>query len=111
VYLSLLGPQGLAELGEGLMQRAAYAAARLAEVPGVTVPLDSTPFKEVVVSLAGTGRTVRDVDRALRERGIFAGVDVTAQAGLGEALLVCVTEVHTRGDIDRLADALAEVVA
>jgi glycine dehydrogenase subunit 1 len=111
VYLSLLGPQGLAELGEGLMQRAAYAAARFAEVPGVTVPLDSTPFKEIVVSLEGTGRRVREVEQALRAQGIFPGVDITEHAGLGPALLVCTTEVHTRADIDRLVDAVAEVVA
>jgi glycine dehydrogenase subunit 1 len=53
---------------------------------------------------------VRDVDRALRAQGIFAGVDVSAHAGLGEALLVCVTEVHTQADIDELAAALEEAV-
>jgi glycine dehydrogenase subunit 1 len=29
---------------------------------------------------------------------------------LGQPLLVCVTEVHTRADLDRLAGALEEVV-
>ena len=51
VYLSLLGPQGIAELGRGCMQRARYAAARLSALPGVEAPALSGPvFKELVVS-------------------------------------------------------------
>ena len=43
VYLSLLGPQGIEELGRGCMQRARYAAARLSALPGVEAPALSGP--------------------------------------------------------------------
>ena len=57
------------------------------------------------------GRTVAEVNRALRERGIFGGLDLSAQyPELGQSALFCVTEVHTKADIDRLADELAEVL-
>jgi glycine dehydrogenase subunit 1 len=48
-------------------------------------------------------RTVAEVNAALRERGIFGGGALSAQAAL-----YCVTEVHGHDDIDRLVEALAE---
>ena len=111
-YMAQLGPHGLAELGRGIMQRARYAAGRLNELPGVRAPALSAPFfKEFVVDFSDSGRTVAEVNRALRERGIFGGLDLSAQyPELGQSALYCVTEVHTKGDIDRLASALEEVL-
>jgi glycine dehydrogenase subunit 1 len=111
-YLALLGPQGIADLGRGIMERSGYAARRLGELPGVTSPsLDAPFFKEFVVDFGDTGRTVAEVNRALREREIFGGKDLSAEfPELGQSALYCVTEVHTKADIDRLADELAEVL-
>jgi glycine dehydrogenase subunit 1 len=111
-YLALLGPHGLAELGRGIAARARYAAERLNDLPGVRAPALAAPFfKEFVVDFGGTGRTVADVNRALRKRGIFGGLDLSAQyPELGQSALLCVTEVHTKADIDRLGDELAEVL-
>jgi glycine dehydrogenase subunit 1 len=113
VYLSLLGPTGLAELGQGIMQRSQYAAARLSELPGVVAPaLDAPFFKEFVVSFAQTGKTVADVNAALRARGIYGGKDLSGEfPELGPSALYCVTETHTKEDLDRLVDALSEVIA
>jgi glycine dehydrogenase subunit 1 len=111
-YLALLGPQGLAELGQGIMERSHYAAQRLGELPGVLAPaLDGPYFKEFVVDFGETRRTVAEINRGLRERGIFGGADLSAEyPELGQSALYCVTEVHTQADIDRLADELAEVL-
>ncbi|MGZ4357988.1 MAG: aminomethyl-transferring glycine dehydrogenase subunit GcvPA [Gaiellaceae bacterium] len=111
-YLALVGPQGLAELGRGIVQRARYAAGRLNELPGVRAPAFSAPFfKEFVADFSESDRTVAEVNRALRERGIFGGLDLSAQyPELGQSALVCVTEVHMKADIDRFADELAEVL-
>lgn len=112
VYLSLLGPHGLAELGQTIMERSAYAAQRLGAITGVRAPALSAPFfKEFVVDLAGTGKTVADVNRALAADGIHGPLDLSRHLpALGQSALVCVTEVHTKDDIDRLADALAAAV-
>jgi glycine dehydrogenase subunit 1 len=112
VYLALMGPQGMLELGQGIMARSRYAIGRLAAIPGVSVPFrDGHHFKEFVVDLTATGRTVRDVTATLRDRGIFGGIDLSgSMPELGQALLVCVTEVHTQADIDRLATELAEAL-
>ena len=111
-YLALVGPQGLAELGRAVVERARYAAGLLGELPGVRAPALSAPFfKEFVVDFGGTGRTVAEINRALREGGIFAGIDLSTQyPELAQSLLVCVTEVHTRADIERLAAELEEVL-
>lgn len=109
VYLSLLGPTGLAELGEGIMQRARYAAEALAALPGVTAPALTAPFfKEFMVSFERN--SVADVNAGLRERGILGGHDLSKEfPQLGQAALYCVTEQHTKADIDRLVTAIEEV--
>jgi glycine dehydrogenase subunit 1 len=112
VYLALMGPQGFAELGEGILQRSRYASLQLSRIPGVRSPaLESPFFKEFVVNFDAAGRTVREVNAGLLERGIFGGKDLTAEfPELGQSALFCVTEMHTRADIDRLAAALEGVV-
>ena len=44
VYLALMGPQGMKELGEGIFQRSAYLAAKIQELPGVKILFEGTPF-------------------------------------------------------------------
>ena len=111
-YLALVGPQGLAELGRTITGRARYAAARLGELDGVRAPALSAPFfKEFVVDFNDTGRSIAEINRGLRERGMFGGLDLSHEyPELGQSALVCVTEVHTKADIDRFADALGEVL-
>jgi glycine dehydrogenase subunit 1 len=112
VYLALMGPQGMAELGEGIMARARYAMTELNRVSGIRAPgIGEVHFGEFVVDFNGTGRTVAEINRALLARGVFGGADLSAEfPELGQNALYSVTEVHTQVDIDRLAVALAEVV-
>lgn len=106
-YLALMGPQGFVELGESILQRSHYAASLLNAIDGVQVRWSGF-FKELVVGF--DGRSVAEVNAALRERGIFGGSDLSAGfPDLGDAALYCVTEVHTQEDIERLAAALEEV--
>jgi len=112
VYLALMGPAGMRELGETIMQRSRYAALRLAEITGVRSPaLRATHFKEFAVDFGRTGRSVAEINAHLRERGIYGGKDLSAEfPELGQSALFSVTEIHSREDIDRLAETLAEVL-
>lgn len=112
VYLALMGPQGMVEIGQGIMARARYAMIKLGQIKGVRAPhLNSTPFKEFVVNFDGTGKTVAEINQALLAKGIFGGKDLSRELPeFGQSALYCVTEVHTRQDIDRLANAVREVV-
>ena len=110
VYLALLGPAGMREVGEAILQRGAYAAGILSGVPGVRIPFAGF-FKEFVVDFGGTGRSVAEIHGALRRRGIFGGKDLSAEyPEWGQAALYCVTEIHAQADIDRLAAAVAAAV-
>jgi glycine dehydrogenase subunit 1 len=76
------------------------------------VPLGDGVFKEFVLNFDATGKTVAEINRGLLERGIFGGRDLSFDfPELGQSALYCITEVHTRADIDRLAMTLAEVLA
>jgi glycine dehydrogenase subunit 1 len=111
-YMALLGPAGFREVGEAIRARAAYAARRLAELPGVRLPHSAPFFKEFVVDFSGTGKTAAEINKGLLDRGIFGGKDLSGELPeLGQSALYCVTEIHTREDLDRLADALREVLA
>ena len=112
-YLALMGPAGMRELGETVMRRSAYAAARLGEIEGVRSPALSAPFfKEFVVDLSESGRTVAEVNASLLARGIFGGYDLSGEMPrMGQSALYCVTEVHDRADIDRLAAALEDALS
>jgi len=112
VYLALMGPQGMREIGESIMQRSRYAILQLSKVRGVECPIfQSTHFKEFVVSFDGTGKTAAEINKALLRRKIFGGKELKNEfPELGNSALYCVTEVHTKDDIDRLTNALKEVV-
>jgi glycine dehydrogenase subunit 1 len=106
VYLSWLGPTGLAELGETCLALARRARERLGEA-GFSPAFDRPHFKEVAVRLPAPAAIV--VPRA-RARGIHPGYALGKDyAGLEDVLLVAVTEKRTPDDIDRLAEVLAEV--
>lgn len=110
-YMSLMGPEGFAELGRLIVARSHYAARRLAEVDGVRIVFPEGFFKEFVVDFGGTGRTVAEINRDLREHRIFGGRDLSRDLPeLGQSALYCVTEVHSQADLDRLAAAVGEVV-
>ena len=111
-YMSLMGPEGFAELGRLIVARSHYAARRLSEVDGVRIVFPEGFFKEFVVDFGGTGRTVPEINRDLRDHRIFGGRDLSRDfPELGQCALYCVTEVHSQADLDRLAAAVDEVVA
>ena len=107
VHLSWLGPQGLRDVGETCLALGQYARERLERAGFELVFAEQTTFKEFAVRV---GRPATDVVRAARERGVHPGYALGRDyEGLDDALLVCVTEKRTPGEIDRLADTLAEV--
>lgn len=112
VYLALMGPQGMKELGLGIMQRTRYAMECLSEIEGVRIPFKNFPhFREFVVCFEFHGKSVAEINRALLEKGIFGGKDISNESnGLENAAIFCVTEVHSKRDIDFLAESLREVL-
>jgi glycine dehydrogenase subunit 1 len=104
VHLSLLGPQGLRELGETCMALAQYAKTELDKAGLELVFPERTTFKEFAVR---TGRNAREALQAARAKGVYAGYPLGRDyEGLDDALLVAFTERRTVDEIDRLVEAL-----
>lgn len=111
VYLSLMGPQGMWEIGDTIMTKSQYAAMRFAEIPGVKVKFSSAFFKEFVLDYNETNKTVKEIEECLLEDKIFAGVSLKEDfPELGECALICVTEMVTKEAIDHMAESLLKVV-
>jgi len=111
VYLATMGPRGMEEVGQTMMQNAQYAVRKLNEIHGVKAnSLGGAFVKEFVVDFTDTKKTVAKINKALLAKHIFGGKDLSKIfPTLGQSALYCVTEIHTCEDIDRLAAALAEV--
>jgi glycine dehydrogenase subunit 1 len=112
VYMALLGPEGFRQLGETIMYNANYAMRLLSEVHGVKAPVfRSAHFKEFTVNFDGTGLTTEEVNRRLLRRYVHGGKDVSKELPeLGQTALYCVTETHSKQEIEQLRDALEEVL-
>ncbi|RZU66316.1 glycine dehydrogenase subunit 1 [Microterricola gilva] len=101
VHLALMGPQGMAELGETLLSRTRYAQQQLAAIAGIRLTDSALHLREFEIDVAGAGLSAQGIVDALRSEGIEPGV-VTGVS----TLLVCVTELSSQADIDRLAEAV-----
>ncbi|MBC8401491.1 MAG: aminomethyl-transferring glycine dehydrogenase subunit GcvPA [Candidatus Marinimicrobia bacterium] len=112
VYLSLMGPQGMHELGQNILQTSLYTQQKIGQLPGVKAPrFSASHFKEFVVDFSESGKSVAAINAALLERGIFGGKDLSIDfAELGQSALFCITEIHTKADIDALVNHLTEIL-
>ncbi|OGD17710.1 MAG: glycine dehydrogenase (aminomethyl-transferring) [Candidatus Aminicenantes bacterium RBG_16_63_14] len=109
IFMETLGKQGLRELAWQNAQKAAYAADRLGAIPGVKMKFSGPVFNEFVVELP---KPWPAVDAGLRAKGIIGGYGLEpAYPELKNAALVAITELKTKDQIDRLAQALQEVLS
>ncbi len=112
VYLSLMGPHGMQELSTAIVQKSHYLMKELSGIKGVRAPyFESSHFKEFVVDFNGTGKTVQEINTSLLLKKIFGGKSLKSEfPELGESALYCVTEIHTKEDLDTLTHAIREIV-
>lgn len=104
VHMSLMGRQGLRQVAELCYHRAHYAAAEIAKLPGYSVDTSAPFFKEFVVQCP---RPVAEINATLREHGIIGGYDLAGdEPQLGNAMLLAVTEMNSKADIDELVAVL-----
>lgn len=110
VYLSLLGKAGLREVAELSLRKAHYAAEQLAGVAGLELAFPGRPFFKEFTMRFGAGAD------AVVAKARAAGFDIgpglarySASFGgqkMDECVLIALTEKRTRGEIDRLVQAL-----
>ena len=109
VYLSLMGKNGLRQVGELNYHKAHYAAAQIDQLEGYSVDRTKPFFNEFVVACP---RPVAEINAALLDKGIVGGYDLAKNYyHLSQHMLVCVTECNSRAEIDRLVAILADIAA
>jgi len=108
IYLCALGRKGLRELAYHNLQKAAYAKELLSGLKGCRGKFESPTFNEFVLQL---DTPPEEVNRALLRERIIGGLPLKRwYPQLSDCLLMCVTEVVPKREIDRLAVKLEELL-
>lgn len=111
VYMALMGPKGFEEIDRTIFYHCRYAQKRFKELRGVSLRFTAPCFQEFTVDFSKTGKTVKQINKALLEKGIFGGFDLSADfPELGQSALYSVTEVTGKEEIDVLISTLADVL-
>ncbi len=107
VYLSLLGKQGLRQVAELCYHKAHYLADQINQIPGFSVCSNAPFFHEFVVCC---DRPVAEINDHLLEHDILGGYDLgQVYPVLKDHMLIAVTEMNSREEIEALVDVLKEV--
>jgi glycine dehydrogenase subunit 1 len=107
VYLSLLGKKGLRQVAELCYQKAHYAAQQLSQIDGMGLCFSEPFFHEFALCV---NRPVAEVNAHLLEHGILGGYDLGQDyPALKDHMLIAVTEMNSKEDIDMLVNILSEV--
>jgi glycine dehydrogenase subunit 1 len=104
IYLSCLGKEGLREVALMNLSKAEYAKKVVSRVKGCSLAFSSPTFNEFVIEIE---RDPEEVLKVLTNDKILGGVSLGRfYPELNHHLLVTVTEMVTKEEIDRWADAL-----
>jgi glycine dehydrogenase subunit 1 len=107
VYMSLLGKNGLRQVAELCFHKAHYAAGAIAKLPGYSLWSPTLYFNEFVIH---TPAPVSEINDLLLDHDILGGYDLSPDyPDLTRHMLIAVTEMNTRDEIDRLVEVLSEV--
>lgn len=107
VYLSALGKHGLHQVADLCYQKAHYLAAGIKKIKGYKVHTAQPFFHEFVVECK---RPVAEVNEHLLEHDILGGFDLgSIYPSLKNHMLVAVTEMISRDDIEAFLDTLEEI--
>jgi glycine dehydrogenase subunit 1 len=109
IYLETLGRRGLQEVAMQCAQKAAYAARRIGEIEGFSLPYAASPrFNEFVVRAPVAAEEL--LRRLASEHNITGGLALSRYfPERPNDILVCVTETNPRSEIDALVNGLAEL--
>lgn len=110
IYLSLMGKCGLKTVANLCYQKSHYAAREIDKLPGFSVDWSKPFFKEFMVRCP---RPVAEINaRLLEDYGIIGGYDLAQDyPDRANTMLIAVTEMNTREEIDALVAALEEIAS
>jgi len=101
VYLATLGKTGLRRVAELCYHKAHYAAQKICRLKGYSLVSPEPFFKEFAIRCPVAPTRI---NQALFEKRIIGGLDISQL--IDSSMLLCVTEMNTRHEIDKLAEIL-----
>ena len=109
VYMSLLGKQGMRQVAELCYHKAHYTAQCINNLPGFSVDMETPFFHEFIVRCP-ENISVDEINARLLDEGILGGYNLERDyPDLKNCMLMAVTEMNSRAEIEALCDALNEV--
>lgn len=105
IHMSALGKHGMQKVAKLSWHKAHYAAQQINTLEGYSVEMDKSFFKEFVVQCP---KPVSEINEALlMHYGIIGGYDLGQDYDHREnQMLICVTEMNGKDEIDTLVSAL-----
>jgi glycine dehydrogenase subunit 1 len=108
VAMTALGKQGVKEMAMANLQKAHYAKTAF-KANGFEIAFDGPSFNEFVVKV---NKPIKEINHKLLQKGIIGGYDLGRNdPGLVNHMLVCVTELRTKEEIDTLVKELGDIHA
>ena len=109
IYMETMGKKGLQEVAMHNAQKAAYAAKKISEIPGFSLPFSAPRFNEFVVRAPKNANALLEKLRV--EQNIIGGLPLSWHYNdYPNDFLVCVTEMNSRKQIDNLVVGLRSVL-
>lgn len=106
VYMSLLGKHGLQQVSELCYHKAHYAATQISSDKKYQLGSEAPFFNEFAIRCP---KPVAEINELLLENGVLGGYDLSQDyPNLTNYMLVAVTEMNTKEEIDILVEILKE---
>lgn len=108
IHMAALGKHGMRKVAELCWHKAHYAATEIAKLDGFSVEQEKPFFKEFIVTCP---KPVKEInEQLLYHFGIIGGYELEKDyPHRQKQMLVCVTEMNSKEEIDLLVKALASI--
>ena len=107
IYLTALGKNGLMELARLNLSKSEYLKKGLANIKGIKPAFTAPTFNEFVIEL---DKEPDDMLKAFLKKGMIAGLPLKRiYHELSRHVLICATEMNTKGQMDELLEGLEKI--
>jgi glycine dehydrogenase subunit 1 len=108
VAMTALGKKGVQEMALLNIQKAHYAKKQLSSINGIEMAFEQPFFNEFAIKL---NKPVKEVNQKLLAKGIIGGYELGLDyPELDQVMLVAVTEIKSKNEIDQFAQALEGIL-